>query len=189
LRAVGAHELEPITDAQLQEYSAGLRGPMASALGAAGEWWCNNWKYVVGGVAIVAGVVLMATGVGGPAGVALAMAGGAAIGGGVSAVSQKAQHGEVDTQRVATDALIGGISGGAAGYAANGLRAAGGMAQSAARSTTTTGARATVSQAARPILTNSTHRAALAGGTGGATSNVLNYHTYHDGDRTAGGYA
>src|SRR5699024_6716949 len=48
---------------------------------------------------------------------------------------------------------------------------------------------ATVSQAARPILTNSTHRAALAGGTGGATSNVLNYHTYHDGDRTAGGYA
>lgn len=188
LHAIDPHGLEPLTDAELQEYADGLQGPMASALGAAGDWWSNNWEYVVGGVAIVAGVALMATGVGGPAGVAMAMAGGAAFGGGVSAVSQKAQHGEVDPARVATDALIGGISGGAAGYTANSLRvAAGSVAQTTTTTTASTGIRATAAQAGRTALTNSTHRAAIAGAHGGATSNTLNYWAYGE-NQTVGGY-
>lgn len=188
LHALDPHGLAPVTDAELQAYSESLQGPLTSARSAAGDWLSDNWEYVVGGIAIAGGVALMATGVGGPAGVALAMAGGAVVGGGVSAVSQKAQHGEVDWQRVGTDAAIGGISGGAAGYAANGLRVAGSMASSSSM-VTATGARGAMSQAARPILTNSTHRTAIAGGTGGATNNVLNYHTYPDGDRNFTGYA
>ncbi|MDY0945537.1 DUF6531 domain-containing protein [Frigoribacterium sp. CFBP9039] len=106
--------LRPATDADLDAYAKANQGALADA----GDWWGENWEYVAAGAAIAVGVGLMFTGVGGPVGMALiGAASGAFIGGGVSVVSQKAQTGEVDWGKVATDAAIGGVLGGAGGAA------------------------------------------------------------------------
>lgn len=92
--------LSPVSDADLQAYADGLQGPIASgfsaawdwtksAAGSAWDWTKNNWEYLAGGAAIVAGGVLMATGVGGPAGLML-------IGAGADTMIQKATTGDVN---------------------------------------------------------------------------------------------
>lgn len=103
--------LRPITDAELRAYAHQQQGALAVAGESVGDWWSHNWEYVVGGLAIAAGVALMFTGVGGPAGLALMAVSGAFMAGGVSAVSQKAQNGMVDWGRVGTDALVGAATG------------------------------------------------------------------------------
>lgn len=112
LNAVDPTGLRPLTDEELKAYDGSSRGFLANAGAAVGEWWDNNWEYVVAGVAVAAGVALMATGVGGPAGVALMAASGALVSGGASAAMQKHQNGTVDWGRVGIDAAIGGAAGG-----------------------------------------------------------------------------
>ncbi|WP_187977399.1 DUF6531 domain-containing protein [Mycetocola sp. JXN-3] len=112
LHAVDPWGLRPVTDAELQAYASAHNGAIAKA----GEWIGDNWEYIVGGVAIVAGVALMFTGVGGPIGVALiGAASGALLSGGISVVSQKAQNGSVDWGQVGVQAVIGAATGGAGG--------------------------------------------------------------------------
>jgi RHS repeat-associated protein len=98
--------LRPVTDAELRELTD--------------NWSDNAWDryggYVVGGLMIVGGIILLASGVGSMAGAALI---GAAFGGGFSAVSQQAINGEVDWTRVGVDAALGaGFGGVAAGAGA-----------------------------------------------------------------------
>lgn len=102
--------LSPVTDSQLALYNS-FAHP-GGVVGVAGEWLSDNWEYVLGGVGIVAGVALMFTGVGGPAGIALMAASGALISGGVSIGTQKYFNGSVDPATVGLDMLIGGVSGG-----------------------------------------------------------------------------
>ena len=75
----------------------------------------DNWEYLVAGAAIVAGVALMFTGVGGPAGVALMAASGGLISGGISIGVQKYQTGSVDVGVVLRDTAIGTFAGGLGG--------------------------------------------------------------------------
>ncbi len=64
LHAVDPWGLRPVTDAELRAYASAHNGAIAKA----GEWIGDNWEYIVGGVAIVAGVALMFTGVVGRSG-------------------------------------------------------------------------------------------------------------------------
>ncbi|GAA3591743.1 hypothetical protein GCM10022198_14610 [Klugiella xanthotipulae] len=105
--------LRPVTDEELAAYNNANNGVFA----AVGDWLGDNWEYVVGGLAIVGGIALMCTGVGGPAGIALMAGAGALMGGGISVVSQKAQNGSVDWKRVGVDTLIGAATGAAGGWA------------------------------------------------------------------------
>jgi RHS repeat-associated protein len=100
--------LRPVTDKELDAY----RDQMASPLQKATEWVGDNWEYIAAGVAIVAGVGLMFTGIGGPAGVALLAASGGLVSAGASAAVQKATTGEVDWGKVAMDGAIGAAAGG-----------------------------------------------------------------------------
>lgn len=56
--------LKPITDADLAAYNQAHTGFGAQAA----EWVGNNWEYLAAGAAIVAGVALMCTGIGGATG-------------------------------------------------------------------------------------------------------------------------
>ncbi|XTR53030.1 DUF6531 domain-containing protein [Pseudarthrobacter sp. So.54] len=98
----------PLTDDELRAYDGTTGGAMA----AAGDWWKDNWEYVAAGAAIVAGVALMCTGVGGPAGLALMMGAGALVSGGISVATQKADRGAVDWGRVGVDSAVGALAGG-----------------------------------------------------------------------------
>ncbi|NUU31146.1 DUF6531 domain-containing protein [Arthrobacter sp. C9C5] len=112
--------LRPLTDDELKAYDGSNRGAFA----AAGDWWKNNWEYVAAGAAIVAGVALMCTGVGGPVGLVLmGAASGALVSAGASIGMQKASTGEVDWGHVGRDALIGGAAGAVGGGAAFAARA------------------------------------------------------------------
>ncbi|MBI2709590.1 MAG: RHS repeat-associated core domain-containing protein [Actinobacteria bacterium] len=97
--AVDPSGLRPLSDAELTR--------------ARDEWQKGAWDryggYVVGGLLIVGGVALMATGVGGIAGAALI---GAAFGGGLSAITQQATTGTVNWTSVMRDAAIGAVAGG-----------------------------------------------------------------------------
>ena len=115
LHAVDPLGLAPVSDADLQAYADGLQGPLASGFSAAWDWttsaastawdWTkNNWEYIAGGAAIVAGGVLMATGVGGPAGMML-------IAAGADTVIQKATTGDVNWGQVAISGAFGGLGG------------------------------------------------------------------------------
>lgn len=126
LHALDPLGLRPATDADLADYATATQGAWA----AAGAWWDDNWEYVAAGAAIVGGVALMATGVGGPAGIALMAASGALLSGGISVASQKATTGEVDWGKAGTDALIGGVLGGASAGASSLVSAFGGRAAS-----------------------------------------------------------
>jgi RHS repeat-associated protein len=87
--------LSPVTDAAvLDQYAAEHAGTM---------------EYFIGGAMIVAGGILISTGVGGPLG-------GMLIGAGVDAVIQKATTGEVDWGQVAVSGVMSAV-GGAAGAA------------------------------------------------------------------------
>ena len=115
LHAVDPLGLSPVSDAELQAYADGLQGPIASGASAAWDWtksaassawdWTkDNWEYIAGGAAIVAGGVLMATGVGGPAGMML-------IAAGADTVIQKATTGDVNWGQVAVSGAFGAIGG------------------------------------------------------------------------------
>lgn len=93
--------LKPATDADLDAYASANQ----SVMGHVGDWWGEYGDYVIAGAAIVGGAALMATGVGGPLGIAL-------ISGGVDAGFQKLTTGEVNyAQSVGAAALglVGGI--------------------------------------------------------------------------------
>ncbi|ODA90440.1 hypothetical protein ATY41_02085 [Leifsonia xyli subsp. xyli] len=106
VHAVDPLGLAPITDAELKGYADSLQGPLARAAGAAGNWLKDNWEYVAGGAMVVAGGILMATGVGGPVGLML-------IGAGADTIIQKATTGEVNWGPVAMGAAFGMVPGGA----------------------------------------------------------------------------
>ena len=86
LHALDPSGLRPVTDAELQAYRDSNNG----ALAAADDWIASNWEYVAGAAMVVAGGVLMATGVGGPAGLAL-------ISMGADTIIQKATTGSVES--------------------------------------------------------------------------------------------
>ncbi|MCQ2001005.1 DUF6531 domain-containing protein [Arthrobacter zhaoxinii] len=77
--------LRPLTDEDLKAYDAANRG----ALAATGDWFADNWEYVVGGAAILGGVALMFVPGGQGFGAALIMFG-------ADVVIQKATTGEVN---------------------------------------------------------------------------------------------
>lgn len=106
LQAVDPLGLAPITDAELDAYAAAQQGPLARAAAATGDWFKDNWEYVAGGAMVVAGGVLMATGVGGPVGAMLLSAG-------IDTVVQKATTGEVNWGQVAVSGAFGAVGGGA----------------------------------------------------------------------------
>ncbi|MFA0848587.1 DUF6531 domain-containing protein [Curtobacterium sp. WHRI 8282] len=124
LQAVDPLGLRPATDADMQAYRDANQG----AIAAVGNWWNNNWEYVVAGAAIVGGIALMCTGVGGPAGIALMAASGALMSGGISVATQKASTGEVDWGRVGVDTAIGAVGGAVGAGAGAAVARAGGSA-------------------------------------------------------------
>lgn len=171
LMALDPLGLSPVSDSDLGRYAQSTQGGLANAT----DWVKDNWEYIVAGAAIVVGVGLMFTGVGGPAGVALMVASGAALSGGISTASQKYQKGEVDWGEVGTNALIGGVAGGAGGAASLGMA-------KVAPALLNTGTKAGTAVA------TSTGRAATSAATAGATGNTLDYHFNTTGDKTAAGY-
>jgi YD repeat-containing protein len=106
LHAVDPLGLAPVSDAELQAYAAAEQGPLARAAAAAGDWFQDNWEYVAGGAMVVAGGVLLATGVGGPVGAML-------ISAGADTIIQKATTGEVNWGQVAVSGAFGALGGGA----------------------------------------------------------------------------
>ena len=110
----------PLTDAEL----ASWKDSHKTGLAAAGAWVADNWEYLVAGAAIVAGVALMFTGVGGPAGVALMSVSGVLVSGGISIAEQKHGKGSVDWGAVGREAAIGAIPFPGGGAAAAGREAA-----------------------------------------------------------------
>ncbi|WP_152364023.1 DUF6531 domain-containing protein [Microlunatus speluncae] len=96
--------LEPVTDKELQAYRDSNNGALSDAWNATTSWVKDNWEYIAAGAMIVAGVALMATGVGGPVGLALA---GGALSMGMSVAQQKATKGSVDWGQAGVDGLIG----------------------------------------------------------------------------------
>ena len=118
--------LSPVTEADLQAYRDNNNGSLHNAASAAKSWVGDNWEYIAGGAMIVAGVALMFTGVGGPAGIALMAGSGALMSAGASTVIQKHQNGSVDWKQVGVDGAIGAVAGAAGGGAgAAALRTAG----------------------------------------------------------------
>jgi len=107
LHAIDPLGLAPITDAELEAYAAAQQGPLARAAAATGDWFADNWEYVAGGAMVVAGGVLVATGVGGPVGMML-------VGAGADTIIQKATTGEVNWGQVAVSGAFGAVGGGAA---------------------------------------------------------------------------
>ena len=92
--------LKPLTDADLEAYKhdhGGLTG-----------WIADHKDYLIGGAMVIAGGVLMATGIGGPLG-------GMLIGAGADTIIQRATTGQVDYGQVAVSGLLGAAGGGAAG--------------------------------------------------------------------------
>ncbi|WP_237234291.1 hypothetical protein, partial [Rothia nasisuis] len=80
--------LRPATDADLAAYREANQGALADA----GDWVADNWEYVAAGAMVVAGVALMFTGVGGPAGLAILAASSGLISAGASTAIQKYQN-------------------------------------------------------------------------------------------------
>ena len=128
LHALDPAGLRPVTDAELQAYrdNNGVAGAykavssaVSTAMDATGSWLKDNWEYVAGGAAIVAGVALTATGVGGPVGMML-------ISAGADTIVQKATTGEVNWGEVGVSFAAGAVGGGfaAAKLGATGLKGA-----------------------------------------------------------------
>lgn len=77
----------------------------------AGKWIGEHKGVIAGGAIALAGVALMFTGVGGPAGLALMAASGGMISGGMSMANQELSTGKIDWSTVAKDAGVGALSG------------------------------------------------------------------------------
>ncbi|MDI3241319.1 hypothetical protein QK292_07515 [Arthrobacter sp. AL08] len=92
--------LRPLTGEELKAYDGSSRGAFA----AAGNWLGENWEYLAGGAMVIAGGVMIATGVGGPVGMML-------VGAGADMIIQKATTGEVDPLQVGFSAVLGGFGG------------------------------------------------------------------------------
>ncbi|MDT0211659.1 DUF6531 domain-containing protein [Curtobacterium sp. BRD11] len=107
MHAIDPLGLRPATDEDLAAY----RDANQSFLSRAANWVGDNWEYIAAGVAIVGGIALMATGIGGPAGIAAMALAGGLMSGGISVASQKATTGQVDWGTVGKDALIGTATG------------------------------------------------------------------------------
>lgn len=97
LHALDPTGLKPVSEADLKE-------------AAKGSWWYRNKDWVVGGVATGVGVLLIATGVGGPAGAMLTSFG-------TDVLIQKATKGSVNYKQ----SLVAGAFGGAGFVASKGL--------------------------------------------------------------------
>jgi YD repeat-containing protein len=109
--------LHPLTDAELKKQT---RGWLADAWDATSAWATTGWgAWVIGGLMVVGGGILMATGVGGPAGAMLLSAG-------ADTLIQKATTGTVDYKEVALSGALGGIGdfGVAAKLGVTGVKAA-----------------------------------------------------------------
>ncbi|MCP1503200.1 RHS repeat-associated protein [Curtobacterium herbarum] len=170
LHAIDPLGLRPATDKDLQAYRDAHQGGLKT--------WADEHAMLIAGVAIVAGVVLMCTGVGGPAGVALMAASGALISGGISVGTQKLQNGSVDWNKAGVDAVIGGVGGAAGGGAALGL-------SKLAPAVGNVGGQV-VQRAAAPIF-STVGRSTIAAGTSGAASNMTDY-AFNGENQTVGGY-
>jgi len=111
--------LKPVSDADLQKY----RDQMNETIWEKGaDFLKDNWEYAAAGAMVAVGGVLVATGVGGPAGLAL-------INGGISVGMQKAMNGKVSLGQLAMDvAPVGRIFGVARRAAGPLTRAAGPLA-------------------------------------------------------------
>jgi len=96
--------LKPVTDEELQAYRESNNGFVSKAWNATTSWVKDNWEYIAAGAMIVGGVALMATGVGGPVGLALA---GGALSMGMSVAEQKATNGKVDWGKAGVEGLVG----------------------------------------------------------------------------------
>jgi RHS repeat-associated protein len=109
--------LRPMTDADLRAYTdRHSQGLVANAWSATTDWISHNWEYIAAGAAIAAGVALMFTGIGGPAGLILiGAASGALISGGVTIATQKATTGTVDWGQVGKATIEGAALGAATG--------------------------------------------------------------------------
>lgn len=170
LHAVDPLGLRPATDKDLQAYRDAHQGSLKT--------WADEHAYLIAGAALVVGVALMFTGVGGPAGIALMAASGALISGGVSVASQKAQSGSVDWGKAGVDTVIGAVGGAAGGGAALGLSK---LAPAAGNLGGTV-----VQRAVTPVF-SSAGRSAVAAGTSGAASNMTDY-AFNGKNQTVGGY-
>ena len=159
--------MAPVSDEQLRAYNQAHSGMLASAWDAATSWLADNWQYVAAAAVVVAGVAMVATGVG--TGVGASILVGAASSGVFSAGSQYITTGHIDWRQVALDTAIGGASGAAGGGAAAGL--------------TRATARTSMSCMGRNILVGAAEEAADNG-----VSNALNYLT-GPGPHTLGGLA
>ncbi|WP_434993128.1 DUF6531 domain-containing protein [Arthrobacter sp. Ld5] len=173
--------LRPLTDDDLKAYDGSTRGAMAALGDKVGDF-VNEHATVIGIVAIVAGVALMCTGVGGPVGAAILS--GALISAGSSVISQKEANGSVDLKDVGKDALVGAV-GGAVGGASAGLLMRG---ANAARAAVTAGTTSTIVRTAGTQLGSSAVRGSLAAGMGGSASNMTDYALDDEQDQTFGGY-
>ncbi|QWC84613.1 hypothetical protein KLP28_13715 [Nocardioidaceae bacterium] len=105
LHALDPLGLSPVSDAELQAYREANRAPIFKAADAVGEFAKDNWEYAVAVAAVAGGVALVATGVGGPAGMAL-------ISGGIDVGIQKATTGEVNWKQAAVSTIAGGVGAG-----------------------------------------------------------------------------
>lgn len=173
LQAVDPLGLRPATDADMQAYRDANQGIFD------GGWWEDNWEYVAAGAVVALGVGLMFTGVGGPAGVALMMASGAMVSGGVEVISQKQETGRVDWGKVAIQSGIGAASGLAGGVAAAGLSKA---ASAASRAVTPW-----INNVGSRVLSDA-GQAAISSGASGMTSNTLQYGAQTNWQGDASGY-
>lgn len=126
LQPVSAEELKSYNDAKQSQniwnqaksfgHSAleGAKGTLSSirhGLKTAGKWIGEHKGVIAGGAIALAGVALMFTGVGGPAGLALMAASGGMISGGMSMANQGLSTGKIDWSTVAKDAGVGALSG------------------------------------------------------------------------------
>lgn len=93
LHALDPLGLRPATDADLRQWADAHQG-----------WVANNWEYIAAAGMVIAGGVLIATGVGGPLGASL-------ISSGIDVAIQKATTGHVDWGSVAVGAVTGLIPG------------------------------------------------------------------------------
>ncbi len=100
MHAVDPTGLSPMTDADLQTYLA----ENAGAFAAVADWTKDNWEYLAGGAMVIAGGVLIASGVGGPAGMML-------ISAGADTIIQKATTGGVNWGQVAISGAFGAWGG------------------------------------------------------------------------------
>lgn len=97
------------------------------------KWLGENWEYIVGAGLVVAGTVVAGLSVaGGPLTmVVFGALGGAISSAGMSMITQKAEHGSVDTGEMLKDAaigaVVGGITGGIGGRIMAGARQAAGV--------------------------------------------------------------